>query len=252
MTTNSKNSFVLSTTSYRGGVGKSMIALNLAHALARLDKKILLVEADFLAPSLEFLLSDITAKKGTWNDYLLGEVEWQRITITYRDFEVIMTKSDDDRIFERFHDRDTWRDQFSKQITTFLRQATGKYDLVIFDNQAGKFLSTLTHAFYSDYLITVLRPNLEDVKGTLHFVDLIQADFYLIWNFFLPSLKSHVKQWETSFQQVATFQGVLGTLPFDEATALQRWVEGKAIMEGTPFEREIMNAANKLLSFLTR
>ncbi len=249
MSESRKKPLVLSIISYRGGVGKSMVALNLAHVLSQMEKKVLLVETDFLAPSLEFLLMETSKKHGTWNDYLLGDVEWQRIARSYLNFEVIMTKPDDERIFERFHDRDTWRDLFSKRITSFLRQAGKKYDVIIFDNQAGKFLSTLTHSFYSDYLIAILRPNREDVRGTMHFMTLMESDFFLVWNFFLPSLKNYVKQWELEFAALSTFQKVLGILPFDDDTALQRWVEGKAIIQGTDFEKGIRSVARQLLEF---
>ncbi|HKM59938.1 MAG TPA: P-loop NTPase, partial [Candidatus Bathyarchaeia archaeon] len=57
--------------SYKGGTGKTSIALNVAYELSKKGKSGCLIELDFRAPSLPFVIG--IAKPNNWmNDYLNG------------------------------------------------------------------------------------------------------------------------------------------------------------------------------------
>ncbi|MEM1539747.1 MAG: P-loop NTPase, partial [Candidatus Bathyarchaeia archaeon] len=70
--------------SYKGGTGKTLISINLAVSLAKLGKKVCLMDLDFRAPSLSTLLG--VGKVDYWlNDYLNGICEIDRVLVNLSD-----------------------------------------------------------------------------------------------------------------------------------------------------------------------
>ncbi|MFX0092020.1 MAG: MinD/ParA family protein [Candidatus Hodarchaeota archaeon] len=229
--------------SYRGGTGKSLIAINLAKALT-FDT--LLIEADFFAPSLAYMRSH---QGKYWNDYLLGNCNSKEIIQMVENIKVVYTNPDDPHIFTHIQNKDLWRGHFSNRILDFFKTQKER-SFILIDNQAGRYLSSLTHIFFSDFVICVLRPDKSDVIATAKYLETLKKDFYLVWNQVLPHsrLKKAISEWnEQFFVPQETYKGTLGLIPFDEETAIQRWVDRKLFIQDTRFTEAIKEIAQKLV-----
>ena len=75
-------SFVIRISSLPGGVGKSVVAINLAIALASAGKKVLLIDTDAVSPSISSYLN-VTPKK-TYYDILINNVPPKDAVIKYK------------------------------------------------------------------------------------------------------------------------------------------------------------------------
>lgn len=64
---------VIGIMSFKGGVGKSVSAINLAAGLCKLGKRVLVVDGNFLSPSLHFYLGLLVPEK-TLKEVVRGEV----------------------------------------------------------------------------------------------------------------------------------------------------------------------------------
>jgi len=62
---------IFSFTSGKGGTGKTFLALNIAYALARLQKRVLLIDLDFNLANLHLLLN--VNPLSTLNEFFLGK-----------------------------------------------------------------------------------------------------------------------------------------------------------------------------------
>ena len=56
--------------SYKGGTGKTSMALNVAYELSKKGKSGCLIELDFRSPSLSFVIDNIKKPNNWINDYL--------------------------------------------------------------------------------------------------------------------------------------------------------------------------------------
>src|SRR3989337_3734377 len=71
---------ILAVHSYKGGTGKTLLAVNIATTFAKQGKKVCLCDLDFRAPSLFAILNMPNAE--CWlNDYLNGSVDIGKVLV---------------------------------------------------------------------------------------------------------------------------------------------------------------------------
>ncbi len=232
---------IVSIVSYRGGSGKSVFSVNFANALAT---NVLLVEADFLAPSLHYIPRKT---KEYWNDYVLGKTNnIEALKHRIENFDLICTKPHDPNMISILMDREAWGSYISDNISRFFGMEEDKYDFVLIDNQSGTFYATLLHSFFSDFLICILRPDRRDVISTLEYLKILKKPFYIVWNQVIMPEKMDpvIKNWtETLFKPLSIYRGTLGKLPLDEQTAFQLWVEGTVLIKETAYHKSLQRIA---------
>lgn len=241
---------IISMISIRGGSGKSVLSVNFANDLSKKGFKVLLVEADFLAPNLIYAFPELI-NNTFWNDFILDKVSniddlvWSSNLL----FDVIPTKPHDDEILTKLQDSDIWK-KMSKSIATFISQMKEKYDYLIFDNQGGRFLSTITHAFFSDYLICVIRPEQSTFKATIDYLNLFKSNFYVVWNQILNDerIVPILDTWEKQIEKLPNFKRNLGHLHFNEAAAYEMWYDGNIIPANSNFRKEIEELVANLIT----
>ncbi len=245
---------IISVISYRGGTGKSLLAFAIAAELAKTDN-VLLIEADFLAPSLYLLLEP--RPQYTWNDYLLRRCGTPdvlyRLDDETRSLTVSCTKPDDQELLKYFQDQEMWSKYFSERIVDFLNEHREEYDFIFFDNQSGMFLSTLTHSFFSDVLIMIVFPDNSTVQGTINYLSIQNKPFYLIWNHVLehvPEMRGKIEEWTRAFKTLTTYRGTLARIQFDETVAVKRWIEGKLFIDDE--NSEFIQQVSQIASFFRK
>jgi len=138
---------IISVVSGKGGVGKSIIAVNLSIAMNKLGKRVLLYDIDIGFGSVEILLG--TSAKLTMKDYFQNKTSLDDIIMSTRyDIDVISGGLDvEDLVYFNLGNKDSLFKDFSKLMSN--------YDYIILDFPPG--YSENLENFYesSDFMILV-------------------------------------------------------------------------------------------------
>ena len=232
--------------SYRGGSGKSLFSLMLATSILENN---LIIEADFLAPSLHYLLDDVNAY---WNDYLLDRPVDGDLIVKQGGMRFVCTKPNDTDLFTHIQNREIWTNEFSDRILDFLEYQSSIHDNIIIDNQAGTFFSSIVHVFFSDVILCLVRPDIGDVIGTRDYLKSLNKNFYIIWNQVLdrPEMHDIIDKWnQIYFESMDYYLGELGRIAYDQEAVYLRWVKQELFVYGTQFESQVKEIAKKLEKF---
>ncbi len=164
---------VLSILSGKGGVGKSILAFNLAYRFSTQGIRVLLVDADFANGNLH-VLANVQARVGA-NEYLTRRLPLPEAVININDRLSLLAASWNERLAE---DRNVVvTAQFINDLRT---DAAGEFDLIIVDHASGRSNQSATLAHASDLNLLVVIPELTSL-----------TDAYGLYKF-LVGLNSHL------------------------------------------------------------
>nr|MDO8133582.1 MinD/ParA family protein [Candidatus Njordarchaeum guaymaensis] len=187
--------------SYKGGTGKTSVAANLSIYLGQIGKRILLVDMDFRAPSIQALFGigddDV---KAYINDYLFGKTEVNEVAIHPKTIDlpidVILADSDPqsiDLITLKFL-TEQWQMSALAKVSKLKGVALDelKYDYVVFDTSPGVAHSSVNAMVSSDKLLLLTRMDGPDLIGTEKLIkgfyrQLQPLDPHIVVNFAYPS-----------------------------------------------------------------
>jgi len=165
--------------SYKGGTGKTLLAVNLAALYANQGKGIALLDLDFRAPSLQAVFK-VHNNEYWLNDYLNGVCEIKK---TLKDFSYSHAK------------RGKLLVGFANPSTEAIREMTAKdrkwemkalgrllslknsllndmqLDYVIFDTSPGLQYSSINAIVSADIALVVSGTDISDIKGTQRMID---------------------------------------------------------------------------------
>ncbi|HWR83615.1 MAG TPA: AAA family ATPase [Candidatus Deferrimicrobium sp.] len=147
---------LVSILSGKGGVGKTVIACNLAERLASAGLRVLLVDADFNFGNVH-VLCNVTAEHGV-NDFASGRLTLSQARVTLTEsFDVLTSEGGE------------LTDAFAsvKQAIDFLkrlRQQGADYDLILLDHSSGKSETAAAVALASDLAVLVVVPELTSLS----------------------------------------------------------------------------------------
>lgn len=187
---------VILTHSFKGGTGKTVLAINIAHYLAK-NYKILFIDGDLLAPSLEKVIPQNNNKsiKKTWPDFLEGtftSVEDVIYETGIKNLDVIYSPPPEiGKSFLSEKNMNWWVTALRKELTcrdVWFQDLD--YDYVIIDNQNGISMNSANNITTSDCGFLVLRPVTYGVSGTSALIKEMYRTIhgirervdYLIWN----------------------------------------------------------------------
>ena len=193
--------------SFRGGTGKSLIALNLANNLTNQNKRVLLIESDISMPSFIEILK--VKPKFTFNDYYEGRCDLSKaITKTIHGFSVICCGYNftlSDKVFSIDQAYHTKR---LRSLLSDLRSLSSQYDFCIIDSSPGWGFIQINNGLLADKIVLVLRAELANFRGTLKMVqDVYQKTFALgkqfavFWNQIpnVDAMDGIISNWEKEF-----------------------------------------------------
>ncbi len=188
--------------SLKGGVGKTSVAVSLGDALARLGKKVLLVDGNFSAPNLGLHLN-IVDPEVTLHDVLNRTSNVTDSISSLENFDVIPSKIFTNIEINPFDLRDK------------LKNLKRRYDVILIDSSPNLNDETLAVMLASDEIFVVTTPDHPTLSTTLKAVRLAKQRGTTINGLILN--KVYNKGFETSLKDVEdTIEvPVLAVIPHD-------------------------------------
>ena len=161
---------VFAITSGKGGVGKTMLAANLAAALARRGERVLVIDADLGLANLDVVLN--LQPRRTLHDVFTGQGTLDQALLTAPgDFQVLLAGSG---LIEYSRLTPTVREQFARLIDT----VRPHYDRVLIDTGAGISDVVLYAISMADEAIVIATPEptaLADAYATVKVLGMQQG-----------------------------------------------------------------------------
>ena len=155
----------ISVLSGKGGVGKSMLAFNLAERIGCLGHQVLLVDADFTAGNIHVLAN--SQCEGSVSDFVAGKLTLQEAITPVNDKLDILAAPD-----QPVAGLSTVAD--AANLLQRLHKQNAKYDYVLFDHASGISNTATAIAYGSDINLLVLVPELtsiSDAFGLFKYLD---------------------------------------------------------------------------------
>ena len=239
--------------SYKGGTGKTTIALNTASLLAN-HNKVLLVENDFMMPFFFAIFK--REPKFYFNDFFNGTAIFEDIIVPeiMSNLDVVFTNKKFDPNEKIMGSDQEW---FFSALETLMEEfgkLEAKYDYIIFDTPPGWHLIVVNLIMLSTKAILILRPNSFAVEGTKRMIEIIYKrsrpmrnwDVCLMFNQ-VPEIdmKADLDRWAGEFQE----DGIkyLGHISCSCNNSYQMAHETAIFSPDHTFNQELQNALNKLL-----
>ena len=163
-----KKGKIITVTSSKGGVGKTIFIQNLAGILAEMNQKVLLVDCDFAGGSIALNL-DLRPLKNIFhisddlaNNRYRGYQNY--ITAYHKNIDVIAACKDLRQSFKIDID----------YITMFLKEVKNYYDIVLVDTTHGLNKDNIMILDQSDVVLYIMTNDLMDMKNTNQLLLLIE------------------------------------------------------------------------------
>lgn len=151
---------IIAISSFKGGVGKTTTLLNLAGIFDKLEKKVLLVDLDFIGGDLSLCLNTKN-KKTIFN--AIDDMSNNR----FRDYKDYVEKiTDNIDVVNSIKDPRQSSLIELRYIEMFLNHVSYKYDIILLDTPYGFRRNTITALDVSDKNIFILSNDIMDIKST--------------------------------------------------------------------------------------
>lgn len=245
--------FAIMVHSYRGGTGKTLLAVNLAAGYAK-KEKVCLLDYDFSAPSLFGLLKVQTPD--FWiNDFLNGDCEIEEvISEIYPNLYVGLACPDAEAIRDILGKSRSWQTEALKETVALKSTLAGMgFSKLIFDTPPGLAYSAINAVIASDIVTLVMRMESLDILGTKETMkgvyDLLEKPSFVVVNMVLPPQKDAL----ASTLEKVFKDKVLGYLPC-LCEVRSYLAKGKPILidENLDYSKAVLKLSQDLENFAAR
>jgi septum site-determining protein MinD len=165
---------IIAVHSYKGGTGKTLLAVNLAASFAKHGKRVCLFDLDFRAPSLCTILK-VESVECWLNDYLNGTCDISRVLVdlsgrlqTNDNFFVGFANPSTEAIRDMSSKDRKWEMHALGRLLA-LRSALlndKEFDYLIFDTSPGLQYSSINAIVAADFVVVATTSDRSDVDGT--------------------------------------------------------------------------------------
>jgi MinD-like ATPase involved in chromosome partitioning or flagellar assembly len=160
--------------SYKGGTGKTLLAVNLAATLARYGKNVCLFDLDFRAPSL-FSILNMPNTECWLNDYLNGTCEISRVLVDISNkvpggskFFVGLANPATEAIRDMSAKDRKWEMRALGRLLSLRNTLLNEkgFDYIVFDTSPGLQYSSINAIVAADFVVVATTSDRSDVDGT--------------------------------------------------------------------------------------
>jgi len=218
---------IIAVHSYKGGTGKTSLAVNLAASYARRGKKVCLMDLDFRAPSLHTLFE--AHKAEYWlNDYLNAICEIDKVLIdASRDYGnggkllVVLANPSTEAIRDMTAKDRKWEMKALGRLLSLRSSLLNDRDLdyLILDTSPGLQYSSINAIVAADVVLVVTSLDVSDIKGsqrmTRELYDLFEKKTGILMNKVIAeylSSKEEREKFDKYFNSVHKLP-ILATIP---------------------------------------
>ena len=181
--------------SFKGGTGKSLIAVALAHSFAKDGEKVLLIDGDYGAPCLESFFP-MKGKPKPFPEFLKAQAKLKEVVSESIFPNLFVSYAPPPSFGEEIIRADVaTHGRYLKRLLEGIEVAREKmgFDRIVIDNSSGITLPAINHLSCSDKSVIVLRPVRYGVESTYQLIDTIYKKLrylesgavrqdYLLWN----------------------------------------------------------------------
>ncbi|GGI79488.1 P-loop NTPase [Legionella impletisoli] len=208
---------IIALSSGKGGVGKSVIALNLAIALDELDKKVLLFDGDLRLPSIDMLLG----KSGPFNlnHVLKGVCSLEESILKGPGGLDIISAAYQEHLITSLSTRE------QSALVYSIHKLFNRWNYLIIDTPAGLSEETLGLARYAEDMILVVCNEPTSVAATYTLIKLMNERYDLNDFHILANMVQDEEEGERVFNKLVSISdqfleirlNFLGSIPFQSS-----------------------------------
>ncbi|MHA2105777.1 MAG: tyrosine-protein kinase family protein [Candidatus Hodarchaeales archaeon] len=163
--------------SYKGGTGKTAIAVNLARFLSlKLEKKVLLIEQDIGGSTFKNIFK--LQPDLFWNDFYLGQKSLSDLIINLENIDVICAKEQEISIPEGYgQSLKTFYALHMERFKREIRYLKEKYDFIVLDTRPGYNIDLISSIATSEIVILISRLDNDTIENTIEMYNNIYSQF---------------------------------------------------------------------------
>lgn len=153
---------VIQIQSFKGGVGKTTTAVNLAHAFARRGKRVLIVDLDHQGNATSGLGYKMDETTPALYHVLTGDLSWEEATATVRENLDLLPSNRMTAIAEG-----TMYPMLSREsiLKRKLKTADDEYDLIVLDCPASLGIMHVNALFFATHIVVPVQIGIWSVDG---------------------------------------------------------------------------------------
>ncbi|MFW9995335.1 MAG: ParA family protein [Candidatus Odinarchaeota archaeon] len=251
---------IISVHSYKGGCGKTLVAINLAYKLSQ-NYRVLLIEADFLMPCF-FQIFPSTSIRKYYNDfYSDSQVPLRECIVqgSFDNLDIIYSSPEYNPVDKIYTMDQKWHLNRLKALMKQIGEITPQYDYILMDTPSGRNFVAISNLILSHLVIVVIRPTDYSALGTKLMLEEVYQKTkpetllpcFLIFNQ-VPSPESRemedkLKTWITQFNVNQSIKKTIN-IPLFMKTALNVALGKVILLEDDPFSKYLDSICADILN----